>query len=58
MTFPDGPPRDAFPELVVTIEAISSVAAAAGADALLGALRDADQPVYCGFYRLLHALPA
>jgi hypothetical protein len=58
VTFPDGPPRDAFPELVVTIEAISPLAAAAGADALLGALRDAGQPVYRGLYRLLHALPA
>lgn len=58
VTFPDGPPRDVFPELVVTVEGISAGAAAAGADALLEAVRDAGQPHYRGLYRLLHALPA
>jgi hypothetical protein len=58
VTFPDGPPRDVFPELVVSVEGISLGAAAAGADAILGAVGDKDQPVYRGLYRLLHALPA
>jgi hypothetical protein len=58
VTFPDGPPRETFPELVVTIEGISPGAAAAGADALLGAVRETAQPIYRGLYRLLHALPA
>lgn len=58
VTFPDGPPRDAFPETVVELEAIAPGAAAAGADALLAALRGAHDPVYRGTYRLLHALPA
>lgn len=58
VTFPDGPPRDVFPETVVEIEATSPGAAAAGADALLAALRGADKPAYRGIYRLLHALPA
>ncbi len=58
VTFPDGPPREAFPELVVTIEGISPGTATAGAEALLATLGDAGQPVYRGLYRLLHALPA
>jgi hypothetical protein len=58
VTFPDGPPRETFPELVVTIAGISPGAATAGADALLGAVRETAQPIYRGLYRLLHALPA
>jgi hypothetical protein len=58
VTFPDGPPREAFSELVVTVEGISPGAAAAGADALLGTIEDAGPPVFRGLYRLLHALPA
>jgi hypothetical protein len=57
VTFPDGPPRDVFEELVVTIEGISPGAAAAGADALLAAVGDTGRPIYRGLYRLLHALP-
>lgn len=57
-TFPDGPPRDAVPELVVVVEGISPAAAAAGADAFLGANRQAGMPSHRGLYRLLHALPA
>jgi len=56
VTFPDGPPREAFSELVVSIDGTSPAAAAAGADALLAAL--GGQPAYRGLYRLLHALPA
>ena len=58
VTFPDGPPREALAETVVEIEAIAPGAAAAGADALIAALRGAHEPVYRGLYRLLHALPA
>jgi hypothetical protein len=58
VTYPDGPPRDVFPELVVEVEGIGPGAATAGAEALLGAVREAGQPVYRGLYRLLHALPA
>jgi hypothetical protein len=58
VTFPDGPPREVFPEIIVTIEGISPGAASAGAEALIGALGGAGQPIYRGLYRLLHALPA
>ena len=58
VTFPDGPPRESFAENVVEIEGISPAAATAGAEALLGAVREAGPPVYRGLYRLLHALPA
>jgi hypothetical protein len=58
VTFPDGPPRDEFPETVVEIEAIGANAANAGAEALIAALRTEAAPVYRGVYRLLHALPA
>ena len=58
VTFPDGPPREVFQELVITIEAVGAGAARAGADALLAALRDSGAPGYRGLYRLLHALPA
>jgi hypothetical protein len=57
-TFPDGPPREVFPELAVIVEGVSPGAAAAGAEALLGALRETAPPVHRGLYRLLHALPA
>ncbi len=58
VTFPDGAPRDAFPETVVEIEAIGAAAAKAGAEALVAALHAEGPPVYRGAYRLLHALPA
>ena len=58
VTFPDGPPQEAFSELVVEIEGIAPAAATAGAEALIGALRETATPVYRGVYRLLHALPA
>jgi hypothetical protein len=58
VTFPDGPPRDAFAETVVEIEATGTGAAHAGADALIAALGAEAAPVYRGIYRLLHALPA
>ncbi len=57
-TFADGAPADAFPELIVEIEAVSPAAAAAGAEALIAAVRPSGAPVYRGIYRLLHALPA
>jgi hypothetical protein len=57
-TFPDGPPRDAFSELVFAVEGIDPGAAAAGAEALLGAVREAGPPLHRGLYRLLHALPS
>ena len=57
VTFPDGAPREAFPELVVEIEGIGAEAAKAGAESLLGAVREAGAPVNRGTYRLLHALP-
>ena len=58
VTFPDGPPRDVFPELVVIVEGTGPAAAAAGAESLLRDLRDAGQLAHRGLYRLLHALPA
>lgn len=57
-TFPAGAPREAFAETIVEIESISPAAAAAGADALVAAVRGAGKPAYRGVYRLLHALPA
>lgn len=57
-TFPDGPPRDAIPELVVAVEGIGPGAATAGAEALLGVIREAGHPLHRGVYRLLHALPS
>ncbi|HEY7607875.1 MAG TPA: hypothetical protein VIF14_01495 [Alphaproteobacteria bacterium] len=57
-TFPDGPPRDAVPELVVVVEGTSPGAATAGADALHGTLGEAGAPLHRGLYRLLHALPS
>jgi len=54
-TYPDGAPREAFPELVVAVEGINSSAATAGAAAIVS---EAGQPVHRGLYRLLHALPA
>jgi hypothetical protein len=57
-TFPDGPPHDAVPELIVVVEGITPAAAKAGADALLGTLREAGAPLHRGLYRLLHALPS
>ncbi len=57
VTFPGGPPAEAFAETVVEIEATRTAAAIAGADALIAALPAEAAPVYRGIYRLLHALP-
>ena len=57
-TFPDGPPGDAFPELVVAVEGIGPGSTTAGAEALLAALGSAGKTLHRGLYRLLHALPS